>query len=150
MAVAWHKVRAKLAASLPGIIGPGTTFGVSIFDGPVVTGENPPAAFTIAYAPSLAEPTVGRFTQEQGPDGYTATETGALVCELAMATGYTTVPDVFGAFDAIASWIQADQTLGGTLSPASTCTAAADVVQAQSSSGAVQRLIVTISYRTNL
>ena len=75
---------------------------------------------------------------------------GFILCELSAVTGYTLVPDVFATFDLIASWIQADQTLGGTLSVASTCSASADVVQAQTTSGAVQRLIITISYQTRI
>lgn len=147
MAVAWPKIRAKLASSLPGVVGA----NVTVYDGPVITGENPQAALTIAYAPSLtAESPIGRLIQDQAKDGYNATETGSVFCELAAVTGYTTVPDVFTIFDAIASWIQADQTLGGTLNPGSTCSASADVIQAQTTSGAVQRLIVTITYFTRI
>lgn len=143
MAVAWNAVRAKLASSLPGVVGQ----FVTVYDGPVISGENPPAALTIAYAPSLTpDSPIGRLVQDQAKDGYSATETGSVVCEVAAITGDSTVPDTFTIFGAIAAWLQADQTLGGTLNPGSTCYAAADVIQAQTTSGAVQRLIVTITY----
>lgn len=146
MSVAWGKVRARLAEALPGVVGP----FVRVFDGPVVTGENPAAALTIAYAPSLETSSVGRFTQETPDDGWAANETGFITCELAAVSGSSTVPDVFTTFDAVASWLQGDPTLGGTLTRGSTCTAAADVVQEQSQGGSAQRLIITISYFTRL
>ena len=65
-------------------------------------------------------------------------------------TGSDDVPSVFATFDAIAAWIQADMTLAGVLSPNATCTASANVVQAQTRAGAVQRLLLTISYTTRL
>lgn len=146
MAIAWNRVRAKLAASLPDIVGS----GVTVFNGPIPTGDNPPAALAIAWTPSLDNNLAGRLVQEQAQDGFSATETGSILCELSAVTGDPAIPDTFATFDAIASWIQADQTLGGTLNQGSTCTASADVVQSQTVAGAVQRLIVTITYFTRV
>lgn len=146
MAVAWPAVRAYLAANLPGVVGA----GVTVFDGPVVTGQDLDAYLTIADQASGDSASAGSFSQEVGPDGFSATETGTVLCELGAVTGGTDVPDVFATFDAIASHLQGNQTLGGTLTPASTVTASADVVQDQTSSGAVQRLLISIAYFTRL
>jgi hypothetical protein len=146
MAVAWPAVRAQLAAQLPTVLGD----SVTVYDGPVVSGEAPPSYLTIAETPSTDDETGGTFTQEVGPDGFTAIETGTLLCELAAVSGDATVLSVFASFDLIAGWVQADMTLGGVLRPGSTCTVQAAVVQAQTSAGAVQRLIVTFNYFTRL
>jgi hypothetical protein len=145
MAVAWPVVRARLAADLPGVLP-----GVKVYDGPPVTGERPSAYLTIAAQPSRGDDSGGSFTQDVGPDGFSALEAGSVLCELAGVTGSTTVPDVFASFDAIAAHVQADQTLAGALLPGSTVTVSADVEQAQNTSGAVQRLLVTVTYTTRL
>src|SRR5213595_1969204 len=139
MAVAWPAVRAQLVAQLPTVLGD----SVTVYDGPIVSGEAPPSYFTTAETPSTTDEWGGTFTQEVGPDGYVVVETGTILCELAAVSGDASVPDVFASFDLIASWVQSDMTLGGILSSGSTCTVQAAVVQAQTSSGAVQRLIVT-------
>ena len=144
MAVAWESVRAELVAALPAVVGP----SVKVYDGPVVTGENPPSYITVGHSPSATDESAGTFTQDVGPDGFDVAETGVVICELAASTGSTTVPSVFATFGAIAAWIQADMTLGGTLSANATCTASANVVQAQTRAGAVQRLLLTINYST--
>lgn len=146
MAVAWKRVRAALVANLPAVVGA----SVTVYDGPVVTGEAPSSYLTIADQPSSTDPSAGSFEHEVGPDGYSATETGTVLCELAGVTGGATVPDVFTTFDAIATWLQANQTLQGQLVPASTVTASATVLQEQNTAGAVQRLLIAVSYTTNV
>jgi hypothetical protein len=146
MAVAWPTIRAQLAAWLPTVVGS----TVTVYDGPVVSGEAPPSYLTIAETPSTDDETGGTFTQEVGPDGFLVTETGTILSELAAVSGDATVPSVFASFDLIAAWVQADMTLGGVLSPGSTCTVSAVVVQVQTSAGAVQRLILTFNYFTRL
>lgn len=146
MAVAWPSVRAHLAEALPGVVGA----GVTVIDGPVVSGENPSSYLTIAHQPSNPDDPSGTFEQQVGPDGYAAAETGDVRCELAAARGDATVPDVFAAFDAISDYVQGNQTLSGVLQPASVVTVSADVVQEQTTSGAVQRLLITVSYTTNV
>lgn len=147
MAVAWDKVRAALAV---GLKGPLEASGVVVYDGPVVTGQAPTAYLTVAHAPTAIEDTSGTFEQDVGPDGFSVTERGGVVCELAGVTGSTKVPSVFASFDVIAEFIQSDQTLGGVLTHGSTVTALANVVESQTTSGAVQRLLITISYFTRL
>jgi hypothetical protein len=146
MAVAWPTVRARLAAQLPTILGP----SVTVYDGPAVSGEAPPSYLTVADTPSTDDETAGAFTQEVGPDGFVVVESGTILSELAAVSGAATVPDVFASFDAIASWVQADMTLGGVLGPGSTCTVQAAVAQAQTSAGSVMRLILTFNYFTRL
>lgn len=146
MAVAWKAVRTALAANLPAVVGA----SVTVYDGPVVTGEAPTTYLTIADQPSNPDVGVGGFEQSVGPDGFSAAEVGTVLCELAAVTGDTTVPDVFATFDAIATWLQGNQTLLGVLTPASTVTAGAEVLQAQTTDGAVQRLLITISYTTRI
>lgn len=148
MAVAWPTIRAQLAAQLPTVLGP----SVTVYDGPAVSGEAPPSYLTIADTPSTDDETGGTFTWDLGPDGFVVVETGTIVCELAAVSGDATVPDVFASFGAIASWVQADMTLGGVLPDGfdTSCTVSATVSQAQTSSGAVQRLIVTFSYSANI
>jgi hypothetical protein len=145
MAVAWPAVRAALASSLTTAL-PAFT----VYNGPVVTGEAPSYYLTVAHQPSTTDESAGSFEPDTPQDGFTATETGTILCELGGVTGDTTVPSVFDAFDVITSLLQADQTLGGVLYAGSTITASADVLQAQNQAGAVQRLLVTISYFTRL
>lgn len=144
MAVAWPVVRAQLAAQLPTVLGS----AVSVYDGPVVSGEAPAAYLTIADTTGGDE-SGGSFTQEIALGTVILNETGSILCELAAVSGDATVPDVFASFDLIASWVQSDMTLGGVLRNGSTCTVSASVLQAQTSAGAVQRLQVTVSYFTS-
>lgn len=147
MAVAWPSVRAQLAAQLPTILGD----SVTVYDGPVVSGEAPPSYLTVGDTPSSDDEAGGSFTQEVGPDGYVVVETGTVLCELAAVSGDASVPDVFTSFGLIAAWVQADMTLGGVLSPGAgtRCMVSATVLEAQTSSGAVQRLLVTFNYLTS-
>lgn len=144
MAVAWPSVRAALAEVLPGIVG-----GAAFYDGPIVTGDTPAAYLTLAHQPSQSEESAGTFSQDVGPDGFSALESGTVLAELAGVTGSTDVPDVFATFDAIASYVQANQTLD-VLTPGSTLTVSVDVEQAQTTAGAVQRLLLTFAYTTRL
>lgn len=146
MAVAWEAVKARLVSALPAVVGP----GVTVFDGPTVSGRQTDSYLTIGFQPSTVDESAGDFEQGVGPDGFSATETGSVLCELGAVTGSPSVPSVFASFDAIASHVQSDQTLGGALRSGSTVTVAADVVQGQTQAGALQRLLVTVSYFTRL
>lgn len=146
MAVAWPTVRARLAAALPAVVGA----SVTVYDGPVVTGDSPSAYLTVGYQPSTDEDSAGSYEQTQtGPSGYLSEETGTVLLELGAITGDSTVPSAFATADAIHSWLQANQTLG-VLSPGSTSSLAVEVLQAQTTAGAVQRLLLTLSYFTRV
>lgn len=144
--VAWPDVRDRLVAAAPTVVGA----GVSVYDGPIVSNDSPAAYLVIGHTPSTGDDSAGRFDQSVGPDGFSALETGTVVGELGAVTGDSTVPTVWATFTALAAWIQADQTLGGTLTPGSTVTVSADVVEAQTTTGAVQRLLLTFAYTTRL
>lgn len=146
MSVAWRAVKDRLVAALPAVIGT----SVKLYDGPVVTGETPSAYLTIGTSPGVDDRGAGTFTQTVGPDGFDGTETGTVVAELAAVTGSTAIPDVFTTFAAITSWVQADMTLGGVLSADAVVGVTVTVVQAQTRSGAVQRLALTFDYTTQL
>lgn len=145
--VAWAAVKDRLVSALPAVVAP-----TVVFDGPQPkSGVNPSSYLSVGQVPSSADDlTAGRFSQEVGTDGFSAVETGSVACELGAVTGNSQVPSVFDTFSALAAWVQADMTLGGVLSPGSTCTVEADVLQAQTNSGAVQRLVVTFNYFTRL
>lgn len=143
-AVAWPSVRSALAAGLASVL------DVTVYDGPDVTGDTPDAYLSLAYRPSVDDLSAGDFTQGIGPDGYSAVETGTVLAELAGVTGSTTVPDVFATFDTIAGYVQAHQTLDGTLTPDAVLTVSADVEQSQTTAGAVQRLLLTFTYTTRI
>jgi hypothetical protein len=144
--VAWAAVRAQLATMLPGVVGS----GVTVYNGPVVSNEAPLAYLTLGNVPSTDNEGAGTFSQDVGPDGFSALEGGTVLAELGAVAGTKKVPDVFTTFAAIAAWVQADMTLGGVLTPGSTCTVSADVVEAQTTAGAVQRLLLTFTYTTRL
>lgn len=146
MAVAWPTVRSRLAAALPAVVGS----GVTVYDGPVVTGDSPAAYLTIAHQPSVDEDSAGSYEQDREPvGGFVVSETGEVLLEVGAVTGDIAVPDAFGIADDIHAWVQADQTLG-VLTPGSTSALAVEVLQAQNTAGAVQRLLLTLSYFTRL
>lgn len=146
MAVAWNRVRAALVTRLGAVL----PYGVVLYDGPAPRGDNPAVYLTVGFAPSAAGDATGTFAQDFGPDGYVATETGGVLMEAAAVTGDATIPSVFDVFDAVATSIQSDMTLGGLLVPGSLVTTSATVVEAQTNAGATQRLVITVQYQTNI
>ncbi len=146
MAVAWPLVRAALWSQLPALL-PG---GYRSYNGPVPDGSQPQAYLTIGRAPSADNDGAGSFTQTNGRDGFSAAETGIVLGELGAVTGSASVPNVFAAFDAIVSHVQEDMTLGGVLHQGSTVTVTASVVEAVTTAGAVQRLLISFDYVTNI
>lgn len=145
MAVAWPLVRAALYRRLPPLLP-----GVKSYNGPVPSGQQPTKYLTVGNAPSVDDDSSGSFTQANGDDGYSVTETGFVMCELGGTSGSAEMPSVFAQFDVIASSLQADMTLGGVLARGSVVTANASVVEAQTKAGAVQRLVVSIQYQTRI
>jgi hypothetical protein len=147
MTVAWPTVKDRLVALLPTL--PGFA-GVLVFDGPAVTGEAPAAYVTVGWQESTDDDTAGSYEQTQtGPEGFAAEETGTVLLEFAAVTGDVTVPSAFGLVDALQNSVQTDQTLG-VLGRGSTASLAVEVVQSQTTSGAVQRLLVSLTYFARL
>lgn len=144
--VAWYAVKTALVTQLRTVLAP-----VVVYDGPTLTGDAPLSYLSVGASPSTDAGNAGGFRQDPSDNsGYTVAESGDILCELGAVTGNTVMPPVFGLFALLAAHVQADQTLGGTLYPGSTVTVSAGVVAEQTRSGAVQRLIVTISYFTRL
>lgn len=146
MAVAWPTVRARLASYLPTVVGA----GVMVFDGPVTSGDSPAAYITVAHQPSTEDESAGSYEQTQtGPGGYLAEETGTVLLEVAAVSGDEVVPSAFAVVDLIHAWVQADQRLG-VLPQGSTSAVEVEVLQANNAAGAVQRLLVTLTYTTRV
>lgn len=146
MSAAWPVVRARLAAHLPTILPAGT----AVYDGPVLTGDSPAAYVTVAHRPSVEDESAGEYSQDRTPiTGYVAEETGTVLLEVAAVSGNPDMPSAFGLVAAIQSWVQNDQTLG-VLTPGSAAALSVEVLQDQNQAGAVQRLLVTLSYFTRL
>lgn len=146
MGTQWPVVHARLVALLPSLTG---WSGVPVYDGPPVTGDAPTDYCTVGFA--LNEDSAGNFEHERSGNGFQVQESGGVRCELVVTTGDTDLPTVraraFTLMDAVEETIRADQTLG-VLSPASTTALTVDVVPAQSTSGAQQRLVFTVGYFT--
>jgi hypothetical protein len=131
-----------MVAALPAVLPAGTV----VFDGPVPTGDDPARYLSVGWQPSVEDATAGSFTQERGQDGFTATEAGDVLCEIAAVTGDSVVPDAFDIADAVTAWAHGDRTLGGALHAAATTSVAVEVLEAQTRAGATQRLLLTLSY----
>lgn len=142
----WRTVHARLVELLPTL--PGWS-GVPVFDGPPVTGEVPQAYCTVGFA--FEEDSAGSFEHERAGNGFQLEETGGVRCELVATVGETDLARVralaFDLLDEVEKTIRADQTLG-VLPPASTTNLAVDVVPAQTTTGAQQRLPFTVGYFT--
>jgi len=146
VAVLWPIVRDRLVEILPTL--PGFT-SVTVYDGPVTSGDTPGTYVTVGWQPVTEEVSAGSFTQLEGPDGFSVTEDGAVLMEFAAVTGDSTVPDAFAMYGALATWLQANPRLG-ILVPGSLASLQVEVAEAQNTSGAVQRLLVALLYTANV
>lgn len=145
--IVWPLVKAHLVAVLPGIVGT----GVTVYDGPVVTGQTPSAYLTVGDQPSVNSSGAGSFRQEVTElGGYTAAESGSVLCEMGAVTGSTSVPSIWESCAAITAYLHANQTLGGVLYAAGTVEFSGDPESEQTTSGAVQRLLFSVNYQTRI
>lgn len=146
MASQWPVVHARLVALLPSL--PGWS-GVKVFDGPSVSGGAPTSFVTVGFAE--LEESAGTFSTERAGNGFQVIETGSVRCELVSYSGATGLAPVrakaFALLDALEQEIRRDQTLG-VLPPASTTSLVVDVLPAQSTAGAAQRLAFSVEYLT--
>lgn len=141
MAVAWPTVKDRLVALLPALLDP----GVLVLDGQQVTGEAPSRMVYVGWQPSTDDLSAGSYEQSTPPDGWSAAESGTVLLEFRAATGDTEMPSAFDDVEALQSAVQADPSLG-VLAGAPTISLSVDVVPAQSGAGAVQVLLVSLSY----
>lgn len=144
--IVWPLVKAHLADVLPGIVGS----SVTVYDGPVVTGQAPSAYLTIGDQPSSPSPGAGSFQQDVAPDGFSAVETGSVLCEMGAVTGSTSMPSIWETCSAITAYLQANRTLGGVLYAAGTVDFSGEPEAEQTTSGAVQRLLFSVNYQTRI
>lgn len=143
--ILWPTVKARLVAVIPTL----PAFASStVYDGPTPSGDSLPSWVSVGWQPSTPEdPSAGSFEQSPAPDGFSAQEDGSVLIEVGSTTGDPVVPDVFALADALAGWVQQNQTLG-VLSANATASVSAEVLEAQSTAGATQRLLVTLTYST--
>lgn len=145
MAAQWPTVHAALVALLPTL----TPAPQVTYDGPPVTGDAPLTYATVGYV----------FGEDSGGDWRTDTtnsmqieEAGSVRGEIVAATGSADIATVRAQAFAIASAfeaaVRADRRLGGALSAQGTATLRFDVVPAQTTSGAAQRLPFSLDYTT--
>lgn len=144
MSAAWPKVVNRLVSLLPTL--PGWS-QVAVYDGPPVTADAPADYVTVGFV--LGEDFGGSYEQARGLDGSVPEESGTVRSEVVCLTGDVDLPAVraraFALVDAWEASIAADQTLG-VLAPSSTSALSVDVAPAQTTSGAEQRLTVTLTY----
>jgi hypothetical protein len=141
---AWPSVKAALVGLVPSLSG---WSSVAVYSGPVVTGDAPTEFFTVGYVPG--EDFGGIYEQARGP-GDLPVEEGTVRSELVCSSGSARdMPMVearaFALVDALQAAVDRDPTLG-VLRQGSTVALAVDVQPQQLTSGAVQRLAVTLTY----
>jgi hypothetical protein len=142
--IAWPVVKARLAVIADGLSEWSAT---SVYNGPVVTGDAPTEFFTVGFLPT--DDAAGSYEQDRGL-GDVPRESGTVLSELVCSSGAASdMPTVeahaFSLLAALQTAVDADPTLG-VLRQGSTSSLSVDVQPAQTTSGAVQRLTVTLSY----
>lgn len=144
MSAAWPLIKRRLVEHLPNL--PGWS-QVAVYDGPPVTGDSPTDFVTVGFV--RGEDFAGSYEQTPPVGPWSMEEAGTLRSELVCATGDTDLPGMelraFALVDAWQEWVTADPKLG-VLNPSSTASLAVDVQPQQTTAGAVQRLVVTVSY----
>lgn len=141
---AWAGVVERLLVLLPTL--PGWA-QVVVYDGPPVTGDAPPDYCTVGFV--VGEDFAGGFELADTPGGLVE-ETGTVRSEIVSVTGDVDLPGVraraFVLADAWQAEVRRDPTLGGVLAGGGSSSLSVDVQPVQTTSGAAQRLSVTLSY----
>jgi hypothetical protein len=147
VSAAWPLVKRRLVELLPTLDG---WDGVEVYDGPPVTSDAPTDYVTVGYV--LDEDFGGSYEQTRNGDGGWSgalDETGTLRSEIVCTSGDPDIADVEArAFALVDTWeaeVSRDETLG-VLGASSTSSLAVDVQPINQTSGAVQRLTVTLTY----
>jgi hypothetical protein len=148
MAASWPVLKRRLVVLLPTL--PGWS-GVTVYDGPPVTGDAPTAYCTVGY--EAGEDFGGSYEQTRNGDGAwqgALQETGTVRCELVLWSGDPAdLPALearaFALVDAWESEVSRDEALG-VLGPPSSASLSVDVQPVQTSGYTAQRLTVTVTY----
>jgi hypothetical protein len=148
MAAAWPLLLDRLVVLLPTL--PGWA-GVIVYDGEPVTSEYPPEYVTVGFIPG--EDFGGTYEQTRnGETGWEGclTESGTVRSEVVVWSGDSNqLPAhrarAFALVDAWEAEVSRDESLGVLGKPAIS-SLAVDVQPAQTTSGAAQRLVVTLTY----
>jgi hypothetical protein len=145
VSAAWPLVKRRLVELLPTLDG---WDAVEVYDGPPVTADVPSDYVTVGWV--LGEDIGGSYTQTR--DGQIRTsleETGTIRSEVVCTSGETDIAEVeTRAFALVDTWeaeVSKDETLG-VLDPSSTSSLAVDVQPLNQTTGATQRLTVTLTY----
>ncbi|GAC1374656.1 MAG: hypothetical protein NVSMB4_02320 [Acidimicrobiales bacterium] len=145
MSAQWPKVVNRLLTLLPTL--PGWS-GVTLFDGPPVTGDNPNLFATIGY---VKDDQAGNYTSTQHDDGFNRHETGEVKCELVVNSGDPGLSGVraqaFALMDALDASLRSDRRMG-VLSPEGTSTLVVDVLSITDPAGTAQALTFAVHYTT--
>jgi hypothetical protein len=146
VSAAWPLVKRRLVELLPTLDG---WDAVEVYDGPPVTSDAPRAYVTVGYV--LDEDFGGSYSQTRNGSGWQGgqEESGTVRSEVVCSTGEVDIADVedraFALVDAWEAEVGKDERLG-VLGPSSTSSLAVDVQPVQTTTGAQQRLIVTLTY----
>jgi hypothetical protein len=144
MATQWPVLTARLVVLLPTLSG---WSGVSVFDGPPVTGDVPTSYCTVGY---VEDDDAGSYTDDLSEVGNVfTTETGSIRCRLVVTSGDVDISTVrtaaFALVDALRTSLRTAP-LVGVLPAGSTTSLAVDVGSVQNERGSGQRLDFTVSY----
>lgn len=149
MSAAWPLVKNRLVALLPTLT---EWSGVQVYSGPPVTADVPTEYITVGYV--VGEDFAGTYEQTRNGEGGwqgALEESGTVRSELVCATGEVDLPTVEArAFELVDAWeaeVSRDETLG-VLNSSTSSSLAVDVLPAQTGAGAIQRLVVTLTYFT--
>lgn len=138
----WPVVQQRLVELLPSLLGD----DVLVYDGPPLSDRGANNYVTVGWSESGDS---GSFTPTDEPVTAMRAETGVVVCEFVVWGGDETLPayrtTAFEYVDALEQSLRDDERIG-VLPPSSTTSLAADVVSAQDSTGATQRLVVSVNY----
>lgn len=145
MATQWPLVAQRLVALLPTL--PGWD-QVAVFDGPPITGDDPPFYCTVGY---VEDDQSGNYTTTQDPNGFQRIEAGEVRSQLVCRTGEDDLAGMrtqaFALTDALDAAIRADRRLG-VLSPQGTSDLVVDVLSVQNEAGTAQALVIALHYTT--
>lgn len=145
MAPQWPAVVDRLVSLLPTL--PGWE-SVTVFDGPVPTGQTPTDYVTVGY---VSDDNAGVYNSTLYGEGSQYSEQGSIVSHLVCQTGNANIPAmrarVFALIGALEDEIRADRRLG-VLSQEGYCDLTVDVQSISNARGSAQALNFTINYFT--